>query len=276
MTGFILRAAAALAIALGGAQTAAAQTAVDLAVETEDIAALDPARPAARFTFGAGAAYGPDYPGSDDYSFGPSGVLRFDYIRLPGGIEFGGVGAVGFTRGFGPVGATRYIGSRKASDNPELRGLDDVDAALEIGLGVGYEEQYWRAFADARYGVIGHHSWVGEFGADAILRPNDSWVLNFGPRANWGSSRFMNTYFGVSEREADRSNFRAFDPSSGFYSAGVEFGARYSFSERWGVEGEASYERLINDASDSPITDVGSQNQYGLQVVITRSLSLGF
>lgn len=249
-------------------------TAVDAYVLGEN--PIPPTGPGARFTIGAGASYTPDYFGAEDYSFGPAGVLRFDYIRLPGGLEFGSTGAPGFVEGFGPRGSARYIGSRKASDNSELRGLDNVDAAFELGLGLGYDAAYWRAFADVRYGVIGHRSWVGEVGADAILRPNDAWVVNFGPRASWGASRFMEDYFGVSASEEDDSNFDRFEPSSGFYSAGVELGARYSFSEAWGVEGKANYQRLINDAADSPITDAGSQNQFGLQVLITRSLSLGF
>ncbi len=232
----------------------------------------------AQFTLGAGASYTPDYFGSDEYSFGPSGVLRFDYIRLPGGFEFGSSGAVGFLQGFGPRGSARYIAGRDANDHNVLKGLDDVDWSLELGLGLGYDAEYWRAFADMRYGFIGHHSWAGEVGADAILRPNDAWVVNFGPRASWGASRFMDTYFGVSGSEAERSAYGLdeYDPSAGFYSAGVELGARYSFSDAWGLEGKATYERLINDAANSPIVEAGTANQYGLQVLLTRSLSLGF
>lgn len=231
-----------------------------------------------RFTIGAGASYTPDYFGSDEYSFGPSGVLRFDYIRLPGGFEFGSSGAVGYLEGFGPRGSARYIPSRHANDHKVLKGLDNVDWSMELGLGLGYDAEYWRAFADLRYGFIGHHSWAGEVGADAILRPNDAWVVNFGPRASWGASRFMDTYFGVSDAESNNSAYGldAYDPSAGFYSAGVELGARYSFSEAWGLEGKATYERLINDAADSPIVEAGTANQYGLQVLLTRSLSLGF
>jgi len=268
-----------IAAALAAAGAAEAQTTLDIENETVEISALDPSRPAVRFTVGAGGSYSPDYFGSDEYNLSPSGVLRFDYVRLPGGFEFGSTGAVGYLQGFGPRGTARYISKRDSSDHSELRGLDDVDASFELGLGVGYDADYFRAFADLSYGVIGHHSWVGEVGADAILRPNDVWVVNFGPRAYWGSSRFMNTYFGVSEREAsgERSNFdEPYDASGGFYSAGVELGARYSFSPHWGVEGKATYERLINDAGDSPIVEAGTANQYGLQVLITRSLSLGF
>jgi outer membrane scaffolding protein for murein synthesis (MipA/OmpV family) len=157
-----------------------------------------------------------------------------------------------------------------------LRGLDNIDAALELGLGLGYDEEYWRVFGDVRYGAVGHSAWVGEFGADAILRPNDQLIVNFGPRASWGNSRFIDTYFGVTEKESDRSGIRDYDASAGFYGVGAELGARYAFSENWGVEGRAGYSRLIGDAGDSPITDIGSPNQFELQVLITRSIGLGF
>ncbi len=230
----------------------------------------------ANFTIGAGVSLSPDYFGSDESSFGPGGDFRIDYLRLPFGIEYGSSRAVGFVEGFGPGGSARYIPSRKASDNPELRGLDNVDAALELGFGLGYEAQFWRAYGDVRYGFIGHEAFVGEFGADAILRPRDDLIVNFGPRASWGEQKFLDTYFGVGEGEAVSSGLREYDTSSGFYSVGVELGARYSFSDNWGVEGRANYERLIGDAADSPITGLGTENQFGMQVLITRSITLGF
>lgn len=248
---------------------------VDDAVVAQETV-IAPTGPAARFTIGAGAQYTPDYFGADDYSFGPAGTLRFDYLRLPGGFEFGSQRVVGFIEGFAPRGSLRYIGSRKASDNPELRGLENVDAALELGLGLGYEAQYFRVFGDVRYGLIGHSAWVGDFGADAILRPNENLIVNFGPRADWGGSGFMNSYFRVTDSEADESGLDAYTPDIGFYSVGVELNARYSLSENWGVEGTATYDRLIGDAADSPIVQLGTENQFGLSVLLTRSLQLSF
>ena len=231
----------------------------------------------ARLTIGAGPQLAPDYIGSDSYTLGATGRLRVGYLRLPGGLEFGNPDPSYVERGFGLRGSFRYIGSRRAGDNSELAGLEDVDQSLEIGLGLGYEERNWRAFADARYGVIGHSAWVGEFGADAIVHPTDQLVVNFGPRVGWGSDRFMNTYFGVDEAEAARApRLDEFNPSSGLYSVGAELGARYYFSDRWGVEGALTYDRLIEDAGDSPIVGLGSRDQFGARVLITRSISLGF
>lgn len=230
----------------------------------------------ARFTLGAGVGYSPDYFGAGDSSFGPTGTFRFDYIRLPGGFEFGSTAGTGPLQGFGLRGSARYIGSRKASDNSELVGLEDVDTSFEWGLGVGYDTDFYRVFGHMRYGVVGHNSWVGDVGADAIFRPSEALTVTFGPRAEWGADGFMDTYFGVGQAEANPvSSFDAYDPSSSFYSAGVELGVRYALSSRWGVESYFTYNRLIGDAEDSPIVQQGSRDQFGVRLMLTRSIAFG-
>jgi outer membrane protein len=223
-----------------------------------------------------GIAFSPSYLGSDDYELGPEAALRFNYIRLPGWISFGAADGFGAPLGFGLRGSARYLPSRRPGDAAALDGTDRVDGALELGLGLGYQGEDWRAFGVLRYGVIGHNAFVGEAGADAIFQPSDSLTITAGPRAHWGSDRFMDTYFGVSPDEADNSPLEAFSPSSGLYAVGVEVGARYQFSDRWGVEGAATYDRLIDDAADSPIAQTGSRDQFGLRLGLTRTIRLGF
>ncbi len=230
----------------------------------------------ARVTIGAGASIGPSYFGSDDYDVGPWGTIRFDYLRLPGGLSWGSGQAIGEREGFGLRGSASYIGSRRDRDHSELRGLDNVDATLELGLGVGYEARDWRAFTDVRYGFGGHETFVAVAGADAIFRPTESLILNVGPRADFGTGDFMRTYFGVTADEAATSGLREFRPSGGLTSVGFEVGAHYSISNAWGIEGVATYDRLVEDAADSPITGLGSEDQFGFRLGVTRSLSLGF
>lgn len=231
------------------------------------------------FTLGAGASVSPDYFGSDDYSIGPSGNGRLDYLKF-GPLEIGSSRGVAqeVVEGFGLRGTARYIGSRKASDNSELRGLDNVDATLELGFGVGYDTRDWRVFGVGRYGFFGHESFVGQLGADAIFHPSDDLTVSFGPRADLGDADFMRTYFGVTGDEAVASNgrFSEFRPSSGFYSVGVKLQARYEVTGAWGVETTARYNRFIEDANDSPIVQQGSSNDFGLSVVLTRSFLLDF
>lgn len=231
------------------------------------------------FTLGAGASVSADYFGSDEYSIGPSGNGRLDYLKI-GPLEIGSSRGVGreAVEGFGLRGTARYIGSRKASDNGELRGLEDVDATLEFGLGLGYDTRDWRVFGVARYGFFGHESFVGQLGADAIFHPSEDLTVSFGPRADIGDADFMRTYFGVTADEAAASNgnFNAYRPSAGFYSVGVELQARYDVTAAWGVETKAKYNRFIDDANDSPIVRQGSANDFGLSVILTRSFQLDF
>lgn len=236
--------------------------------------ALDSSTPDVVMTLRAGVQVSPSYFGSDEYELGPDLAARLDYVRFPGGFEYGSSRTVGFRTGWGVQGSFRYIGERDS--DKELQGLDNVPWAAEVGLGVGYEQRNWRAFTDVRYGVIGHNAWVGEVGADAIAYPIEGLTLTAGPRLEFGTDNFARTYFGISTSESKSSGLPSYDASGGLLAAGIEVGARYLFNERWGVEGAVSYGRLMNDAADSPITEQGSPDQYSARVGITRRISLDF
>jgi outer membrane scaffolding protein for murein synthesis (MipA/OmpV family) len=235
---------------------------------------LDAPDPDMVVTLRAGVEVSPSYLGSDDYEFGPDFAVRFDFLRLPGGLTYGSSQTVGFRTGWGLQGSFRYLGERDSDD--EIEGLDDIDWAAEAGLGVGYEQRNWRVFTDVRYGFVGHNAWVGEIGADGIAYPIQGLTLTAGPRLSFGDNRFADTYFGISESESIASGLSAYQADGGLLGAGIEVGARYLFNERWGVEGAAGWQRLLNSAADSPVTELGSEDQYSVRVGITRRISLDF
>jgi len=238
--------------------------------------ALDATTPDVVVTLRAGVQVSPAYLGSDEYELGPDFAARFDYIRFPGGFEYGSSRTVGFRTGWGIQGSFRYLGERNSDDHDEIEGLDDVDWAAEAGLGVGYEQRNWRVFTDVRYGFVGHNAWVGEIGADGIAYPVEGLTLTAGPRLSFGDDRFADTYFGVNGDESVASGLDPYRADGGLLGAGIEVGARYLFNERWGVEGAATWDRLVNSAADSPITATGSEDQYSVRVGITRRISLDF
>lgn len=229
-----------------------------------------------RFTVLGGVKASPAYIGSDSYELKPTVGADLSYLRLPGGFQIGSPGPQEFVDGFRPRFSFRYLGERDAGENAELAGLDPIDTSIELGAGIGYETRDFRVFADVRNGVVGHNDWVGVVGADAIGRPSTDLTLSAGPRFNFGGAGFMSDYFGVAPEEAARSGLPTYDPSSGLVSVGVELSARYDVTERWGVEGVAAYDRFVEDAADSPIVDLGSEDQYELRLGITREISLGF
>ena len=205
-------------------------------------------------TLRAGVQVSPAYFGSDDYELGPDLAARFDYVRFPGGFEYGSSRTVGFRTGWGLQGSFRYIGERERRRR-DRRASTTSTWSAEAGLGVGYEQRNWRVFTDVRYGFVGHNAWVGEIGADAIAYPIEGLTLTAGPRLEFGDDRFAQTYFGISPDEFAASGLERYDASGGLLGAGIELGARYLFNERWGVEGAAGCDRLVNDAADSPITE---------------------
>ncbi|PYG25533.1 MipA/OmpV family protein [Pelagimonas varians] len=235
-------------------------------------------RPDLVFYLGAGATASPTYFGSDNYEVTPDIEFGFRFLRLPGDNTFGSTDPDYEPRGFSPRGSLRVVKKRSSDDHAELAGLEDVDMSIEVGLGIGYQQRNFRAYADARYGLLGHESWVGEFGADYVARPMDGWLLTLGPRVLVGDDKYASTYFGVtpSESAASSGRFESFDASGGLMSAGIELASYYSLNEKWGLVGSARWETLLNDAADSPITTMGSEDQFTVSFGLTRLFSLDF
>jgi outer membrane protein len=227
-------------------------------------------------TIGLGAAAVPDYFGASGMRIAPTGAFTIQRLVLPGGFGIGSESALPTDPGFGPRGAFRFVPARKDSDNSELEGLDDIDYAVELGLGLFQITERTRLYGEVRRGFGGYNGWVAEAGVDAILRPTDRLVLTAGPRAAWGDEDFVGTYFGVTPAEAAESRYAAYGPSGGLVSLGIELNARYDYQNGWGLHGTLGWLRLQGDAAESPITRAGSEDQFGARLILTRTFSVGW
>ncbi|MCG6901929.1 MAG: MipA/OmpV family protein, partial [Rhodobacter sp.] len=104
----------------------------------------------------------------------------------------------------------------------------------------------------------------------------DGLTLKLGPRLFVGDESYAATYFGVTPAESVASGLAAFAPSGGALSAGVELGATYALNDRWNLYGGMRYDRLLNDAAGSPITGLGSADQFSINLGLTRRFVLNF
>jgi outer membrane protein len=182
---------------------------------------------------GLGAEVVPDYFGASSMHVAPTGAFTSQKLVLPGGFGIGSQSALPTDPGFGPRGAFRFVAARNASNNSELQGVDDIDHAVEVGLGLFQITERSRIYGEVRRGFGGHDGWVAEAGIDGILRPSDRLVLTAGPRVHWGDTVFVDTYFGVTSKDAADSQYAAYDPDGGLVSLGVELNARYDFQNGW-------------------------------------------
>ena len=228
--------------------------------------------PGIAFELGGGGFLAPTYEGSRNYKVSAFPIVRFGYLALDNGFMLGG----GDGQGLSVRPSFRYLGARDVAANPELAGLSDTNAAFELGGGLKYASGPYALFADVRYGATGHNGFVGEFGADYVLRPEDNTTISVGPRVSWASGKYMDAYFSVSAQEAAASSFGSFNADAGIKSVGIEAAVRHDFNQNWAVEAGVGYDRLTGDASKSPIVSAGSKDQYSGTIGIVRKFNIGF
>ncbi|WP_287322039.1 MipA/OmpV family protein [Mesorhizobium sp.] len=222
---------------------------------------------------GLGGIIQPEYEGSKDYEIWPWPVIGFGYLAIPGLFAIGSPEAQAGGFAIGP--SFNYTSDRDVSDDPDLSGLDDVDATFEAGLRASYEWTNAEVWGEARYAFGGADGVVGEFGVNAVARPTPELELKLGPFATVASADYMDSYFGVSARESANTGFRvdAFDPGGGFKSVGIRGLARYEFRPTWFLNAKASYSKLVGDAADSPIVKFGSEDQFAFGLSISKRFS---
>lgn len=227
------------------------------------------------FALGAGVGTVPEYMGSNDYN--AEVFPTFTFGSLKWGALDAGKGVRGLPdNGLSFNGAFRILDERTAVNSPELTGLDDIDFGVELGFGLKYQQTNWMAFGEMRKGVTGHTGVTGTLGADWIMRPSDRLRISAGPRVNFGDDDFANTYFGVTGAEAAASQFGAFEAGGGALSAGLAVSGTYFIDDKWSLEGVVSYEKLMGDAADSPITLNGSEDQWRIGLGVSRVFTLNF
>lgn len=218
---------------------------------------------------GAGAVYAPDFEGSDECEVQPLPFLSVAYrdIAYVRGQEIG-VNLIrlqvsnDFSIKAGPL--ARYRRDRPEKRNSDLRGLGDVDLAVELGGAVAFEhKQAWVRVSLAKDVAGGHEGLVGE--GEAGIRFNLSGTLTASATAtaSWADKDYMGTYFSVTAAQAARSGLPVYRAGSGLKDVGAGLNLSYMLGEHWMVSAMGGYSRLLGDAADAPlVVRRGSADQW--------------
>ncbi|MDF2798106.1 MAG: hypothetical protein K0R85_850 [Devosia sp.] len=245
-----------------------------------ELVAIEPNKPDLIFELGLGVGAAPAFPGWDEYAATVSPIIRIERLHIPGVIDIGGTESEGGLR-FAPSFAVQR--ERNSSDYEELAGLDDIDTTFEVGARIGYEfilsdVLSTEVYGQARYAFGGAEGFVGEVGLDATARLTPQFEVVGGVFASLAGDDYIDTYFGVSERESVATGGRlaAFDPSAGATAVGVKVAARYEFIPDTFLSASAEYSRLVGDAADSPVVDLGSEHQFAIGLGLSRRFSISY
>ncbi|MFV1998421.1 MAG: MipA/OmpV family protein [Acidiferrobacterales bacterium] len=236
---------------------------------------------------GLGVLAKPDYEGSDDNEtiavpFGMYHWASGRYVELggSGGNENAGRLSLNLiTRDssevwtFGPL--LQYRLKRDDDvENRQVERMQEVDAATELGVFVGFETGPWSADLSFAGDVSDEHDgYLVYLKGGYKLMQTSKILVALGVETSWADSSYMETYFGVDNNNVGNSGLPFYKPDSGFKDIGLSLTGVYSFNKTWSLAGVASYTRMLNDAEDSPLVEgnqgVGDKNQpVGIVAVI--------
>jgi outer membrane protein len=230
---------------------------------------------------GLGPVMGTDYEGSDHYrvSAVPAISLRYRNILEINNNEVkvtafrrlfaGSTGALSSNLSAGPL--VRIDFGRDETDSPDLRGMGDVNIALELGAFVAYTFEHGaRLRLRARHDVIDGHGGglvIADY-TQPFIRTS-RFVLGGIAAGTFASGAYMRSYFGVSPAQSLTSGYAVHRPGAGFKDVNFGLNSNYQISPQWSIASTVNYKRLLGGAADSPIVrQVGSSNQLSLSAFV--------
>ena len=230
-------------------------------------------------SIGAEGAAVPAYDGATRYVFRPFPLVDVRQAGTPARFHspresFGfGILDTGSFR-MGPVGRLRY--ERKESSDANLRGLGDVDWALELGAFAEYWVLPWlRAYGELRQGIGGHTGLVSDILVDAVYRATPALTFSAGPRLAVQSEKAVSPYFDVTAAQSATSGLPVYSTSGGVTSWGVGGQVRYEWSPQWATYTYVEYQRLVGTVANSPLVSLrGTPDQFAGGIGVTYSFNM--
>lgn len=206
-----------------------------LSIGTAHAAAIPMTQPPAQqgwqITVGAAAVATPLFLGDDELGLSLVPDLRVRYgerffASIPEGIGFNALLTPSLKAGplvklrFGREqddGDSSFLVSGKTAD---LKGMGDIDPALEWGGFLEYRLHMWRTRLELRQGTGGHEGLVADLNFSLSDRAGPVRYV-IGPRLTLASDDFVQTYFGITPAQSLGSGLPSDQAKGGLVSAGL-------------------------------------------------------
>lgn len=208
-----------------------------------------------RVMLGAVGSIAPTFEGSDKYKITPGGFLDVRFRDLAFLSTGEGVG-VNLLRGMNYRAGISlgYDTGRKDDNDHGIKGLPKVSPAPEIKA---FGEIFIMPVAltfNFRRAVGGHNGWIGDIGFYMPLFEGGGFILFAGPSVTFVNSEYMNAYFDVSQEDSAKSELPPYDANACCKNANFGITTLYYITEKLFIISEISYERLLSDAEESPVS----------------------
>lgn len=201
---------------------------------------------------------------SNPYSGGEGGVSVFPAIAYQGEKfvlrgPFADYYLVGGERALPSLSITVGISPNQleVDNDPDLLGIDDRDTSILGGL--RYTRPLWNGSLSASLVTDltnehqGQRAVVG-WQRSVFAAKNRKWQVQAGVEVEYLTEDYANFYFGVSEEEAARSAFTAYETGN-VVQPSLTLNGYYNFNKRWQLIANVGWQFLASDIKDSPIVD---------------------
>ena len=221
-------------------------------------------KPGNELTLGGGVDVAPRYSGSDESRVTTALVLDYAmangfFVSTTRGIGYGNnIGKLNYSTAlsYRPGRKDRNVDSDAISDgSDDLRGMGDVKGSVLGVPGLGYEVTDWLNVQLQAEVPISQRS-NGEALHFSIISPfykSSKNSMTLALTGSWGTSKYMQTYYGVSASQSAASGFSRYDAGSGIYAWSMNLDWTHKFNEEWSVVAAAGVTQLTGDARNSPI-----------------------
>ncbi|WP_413737051.1 MipA/OmpV family protein [Sodalis sp. RH21] len=225
-------------------------------------------------TVGLGGQNAPAYSGSDKRHTQMVPVVQ----ARDGAFFFDSLKGVGYnlqsdsglylehSLGYGLGRSDRDSDWRDGSD--KLKGMGNIDATANTSVTVGWMATQWMSFEGMATLPLSDGQGV-RYRTSVTFIPvqDDDDSLALQVSALFGDARYMNTFYGVNEKQSTRSGYARYRAAGGFYGVDSNLIWSHQFTRHWGSALSAGYTWLGDHAADSPI--VFRRNQTTAAAAVT-------
>lgn len=272
---------------------ASAALSLSLPAHAQDLPAADASDAAAvgaqmgknTITLGLGAAYLPDYQGSNDYQFtpAPAGLAYIDghtitWIGNRLSVDLiGDRSNPGWDFQAGPVGVVNLDRTAPSRiDDPRVRALGKIGAAVELGgyVGIGKVGVVTSPYDRLSVALSYRHDVTGVHDS-GIWQPSINYFTPLSTKAAAGlfataehaGAGYARRYYSITPDQSVASGLPIYDAWSGWknWTAGAlgTYSLTGNLLQGWKLVGSVAYSRMLNDFGDSPIvSQAGSRSQW--------------
>ena len=227
-------------------------------------------------TVGIGVQNAPKYSGSDDslIQFAPvvqarNGAFFFDSLK---GVGYDLQNSKGLylehTIGYGLGRKDRDSSWREGSD--KLKGMGNIKATINTSVAVGWYASSWFSLEGKAILPL-TDSQGAQYQTSVTLLPwqDDKDTVSLQSAALFGDARYMETMYGVNDKQSEANGYASYQASGGFYGVKTDLTWSHQFSSNWSTAVSGGYTWLGDHAADSPIVQRRNQTTVSAGVLYT-------